>query len=250
MVAAIGSLGALAMPLLVGADQSGGSIAFVATALAATAAILVWQRWDWLALGAFLVSAPQLLLWVNGEFPDHLVLAVAVLAGFWVLYVGAALGTSCVGARWMLPFASWALLFGSCAAFAGPAYAALDNSGHQTAAVALLFAFAALQVGLGIAAIQLRIHRELGSLLVGIGIALTAIGLGAALHGPALVGGWAAASVSSPRSDRARHDARPGALERRADAARGGRLPRPGDRTHADRRGAAERALRRRRKPR
>jgi uncharacterized membrane protein len=196
VVGAIGALGALAMPLLVGADQAGGSIAFVATALAATVAILVWQRWDWLALGAFLVSVPQLLLWVNEEFHDHLVLAVAVLAGFWVLYVAAALGYELRRrAEEVLPVASWTLLFGSCAAFAGPAYAILHDSGHQTAAVALLFAFAALQVGLGIAAIRLRIHRELGALLIGLGIALTAIGLGAALHGPALVCGWAAASV-------------------------------------------------------
>jgi uncharacterized membrane protein len=196
VVGAIGSLGALAMPLLVGAQQSGGSIAFVATALAATVAILVWQRWDWLALGTFLVSVPQLLLWVNEEFHDHLVLALAVLAGFWVLYVVAALGYELRRrAEEMLPVASWTLLLGSCAAFAGPAYAILHNSGHQTAAVTLLFAFAALQVGLGIAAIRLRIHRELGSLLIGLGIALTAIALGAALHGPALVCGWAAAGV-------------------------------------------------------
>jgi hypothetical protein len=195
VVAAIGSLGALAMPLLVGVDPSGASIAFVATALVATVAILIWQRWDWLALGAYLVSAPQLLVWVHDE-RAHLVLTIAVLAGFWLLYAGAALGYELrKRAGEVLPIASWLLLFAACGAFVGPAYSVLDDAGHHTAAVVLLFVFAALQVGLGIAAIRLRIHRELGSLLVGLGIALTAIGLGEALHGPALVCGWAAASV-------------------------------------------------------
>jgi uncharacterized membrane protein len=196
VVAAIGSLGALAMPLLVGVDPSGASIAFVATALAATVGILIWQRWDWLALAAFLVSAPQLLAWVSIERGD-LVLSLAVLAGFWLLYAGAALGYELrLRAEEALPIASWLLLLGSSAAFVWPGYWILDNSGHHAAAVVLMFGFAALQVGLGIAAIRLRVHRELGALLVGLGIALTAVGLGEALHGPALVCGWAAAAVA------------------------------------------------------
>jgi uncharacterized membrane protein len=204
LVAAIGSLGALAMPLLLGeVDSSGVPIAFTAVALAATVGILIWQRWDWLALGAFLVSVPQLLVWIGDEFGwvegdphGSLALAIAVLAGFWLLYAGAALGYELRRrAEETLPIASWLLLFGSCATFVGPAYRVLDLSGHHTGAVVLLFGFAALQVGLGIAAIRLRIHRELGALLIGLGIGLSAIGLGEALHGPALVCGWAAAAV-------------------------------------------------------
>src|SRR6185312_8709148 len=74
LVAAIGSLGALLAPVLAGVDPSGASIAFVATALAATVGILVWQRWDWLALGAFAASVPQLIVWEHLERHDHLVL--------------------------------------------------------------------------------------------------------------------------------------------------------------------------------
>ena len=196
IVAAVGSLGALTAPPLVGVDPSGLSIAFVAMALAATVGILVWQRWDWLALGAFLVSAPQLGVWVAHE-DDHLVLAIAVLFGFWLLYAGAALGYELrKRVEDELPIASWLLLLGGCVTFVGLGYGVLEQTDHHTAAVVLLFAFSGLQVGMGVLAIRLRIHRELGALLVGLGIALSAFGLGAAFHGPALVVAWAAAAAA------------------------------------------------------
>jgi uncharacterized membrane protein len=196
IVAAVGSLGALASPALVGIGATGLAVAFVATALAATVGILVWRRWDWLALGAFLVSAPQLLAWAGREGGEHLVLALAVLFGFWLLYAGAALGYELRRrAEEALPVSSWLLLLGSCVTFLLPAYRQLDHAGHHTAAIVVLFAFAALQAGLGLLAIRQRIHRELGSLLIGLGIAITAFGLGEAFHGPALVVAWAAAGV-------------------------------------------------------
>ena len=65
LVASVGMLGALAAPMLVGTETDGGSIAFVALALAASVGVLLWQRWNWLALGAFLVSAPQLIAWIS-----------------------------------------------------------------------------------------------------------------------------------------------------------------------------------------
>jgi hypothetical protein len=197
VVAAIGMLGALASPAMLGVDSSGLSLAFVALALAASVGILVWQRWDWLALGAFLVSAPQLLVWAGTDGRDHLVLGIAVLASFWLLYAAAALGYELrKRAEEALPVASWFLLLGSCLTFVWPGYWLLHQADHQTAAVILLFGFAALQAGLGVFAIRLRIHRELGSLLIGLGIAIAAFGLGATFHGPALVVAWAAAAVA------------------------------------------------------
>jgi uncharacterized membrane protein len=197
VVAAVGSLGAVATPLLAGVDPSGLSIAFVAAALAATVGILVWQRWDWLALGAFFVSLVELSRWVNYDYHQHVALEIAVLAGFWLLYATAAIGYELRRRKAdALPVSSWMLLLLSSFTFAGPGYGILHVTGHQTAAVVLLFGFAAVQVALGIAAIRLRIHREIGSLMIGLGIALTAVGLGAALHGPALVCGWAAAAVA------------------------------------------------------
>src|SRR6188474_473966 len=91
LVASVGMLGALAAPMLAGAELDSGSIAFVALALAASVGVLLWQRWNWLALGAFAVSAPQLIAWLyesgfialfegeaNPNEPILLVLAVLV----------------------------------------------------------------------------------------------------------------------------------------------------------------------------
>src|SRR5205823_4331583 len=64
VVAGIGILGALLAPVLVDAGASSASLAFMAIALVAAVAVLVWQRWSWLAFGSFVVSAPQLLDWL------------------------------------------------------------------------------------------------------------------------------------------------------------------------------------------
>jgi uncharacterized membrane protein len=106
LVGSVGMLGALAAPMLVGTETDGGSIAFVALALAASVGVLLWQRWNWLALGAFAVSAPQLISWmwesqititedgVSGlAHPTLLVLAV--LAGFWSCTPPRPSATSC-----------------------------------------------------------------------------------------------------------------------------------------------------------
>src|ERR1700710_179560 len=102
LVAGVGMLGALVAPMLVGTTGEGGSIAFVAVALAASVGVLLWQRWNWLSLAAFAVSAPQLISWIyqSGFITfegvavpsESSLLVLAVLSGFWVLYAAAAFG--------------------------------------------------------------------------------------------------------------------------------------------------------------
>ena len=204
IVAAIGSLGALASPVMVGVGGTGLSIAFVAMALAATVGILVWQRWDWLALGAFVVSAPQLVAWVAIDGRDHLVLGIAVLAGFWLLYAGAALAYEL---RKRAEERCRSLPGSCCSAAASPSSAPATGSFTRPATRPPRSSCSSpsprSRSGSAILAIRLRIHRELGALLVGLGIAISAFGFGAAFHGPALVVAWAAAAAVSPRSARA-----------------------------------------------
>jgi uncharacterized membrane protein len=209
VVAAVGGLGALAAPLLVGLGVEGASLAFVAVALAANVLVLLWRRWDWLALGAFVVSAPQLLVWVGhrvqlvsfeGTLSNPGVSAVApllVLVGFWLLYAVAAIGYELrTGEREELPLTSWLLLFGGAALAVPVGYLVLEATDHHTAAILWLFGFAAVHVVLGELAIRLRVHREIGALLIGLGIVVSAFGFAQALDGPALVAAWAAEAVA------------------------------------------------------
>lgn len=198
VVAAIGSLGTLLSPPLVGA---GSSIGFVLVALAATVAILVWRRWDWLALGAFAVSAPQLLVTVTGPISFEgdaggglgVGSALPLLVAFWALYTVAAVGYQLRSrSPRALSLSSWLLLLGSCALVVGLGYGRLVNAGSEAGAVAWLFGFAAVYVALGALAFRFRVHREVGALSIALGLALTAFGFAAALDGPALVAAWAA----------------------------------------------------------
>ncbi|HEY5816431.1 MAG TPA: DUF2339 domain-containing protein [Solirubrobacterales bacterium] len=196
IVAAIGILGALLAPVLVDSGTSGLSLAFMAIALSATVGVLLWQRWDWLSLGAFLISAPQLLAWAAQNYDERLPVTLGVLIGFWALYVVAAIGYE-LRARTPdeLPIASWLLLLANVVLIAGAGYFALDQTGHPNAAVAWLLGLAGGHILLGAVALRQAINREIGSLLVAAGLGLSALGFADAVDGPALVLGWAAQAV-------------------------------------------------------
>jgi uncharacterized membrane protein len=217
LVGSVGILGALAAPMLTGTAGEGGSIAFVALALAASVGVLLWQRWNWLGLGAFAVSAPQLIAWLyesdfivlfEGEAnpTEPRLLVLAVLAGFWVLYAAAAFGYE-LRARneEKLPVSSWLLLLCS-SVFVFVAGCIVVGEDSALALNAWIFGFAAAHLVLGGAAIRFGIHREIGSLLTGGGIALGSIGLANAFNGPVLVAVWSSMAVSlafmSTRVDR------------------------------------------------
>jgi len=195
-VAAIGILGALLAPVLVDSGASGLSLAFMAIALTAAVGVLLWQRWDVLSLGAFLVSAPQLLAWFTENFNERLLATLGVLIGFWALYVVAAIGYE-LRARTTdeLPVASWLLLLANVVLIAGAGYFALDDAVRPNAAVAWLLGLAASHILLGAFALRQAINREIGLLLVAVGLGLSAFGFADALDGPALVVGWAMQAV-------------------------------------------------------
>lgn len=218
LVGSIGILGALAAPMLTGTAGEGGSIAFVALALAAGVGVLLWQRWDWLALGAFAVSAPQLIVWVaesryiglfggSGEGGEPVLLVLAVLAGFWVLYAAAAFGYELrVRGEEKLPVSSWVLLLCS-SVFVFVLGCIVINDDETLAMNAWIFGFAAAHLLLGGAAIRFGVHREIGSLLTAGGIALGSIGLANVFDGPMLVAVWSAMAAAlaymATRVDRA-----------------------------------------------
>ncbi len=195
-VAAIGILGALLAPVLVGTGPSGLSLSFMAVALAAAVGILLWQRWNELSLGAFLISAPQLVVWFVDNYDERLPLSLGVLVGFWALYVVAAIGYE-LRPRTPdeIPFASWLLLFANVVLIAGAGYFGLTQSDHPNAAVAWLLGLATGHILLGAFALRQAINREIGSLLLAVGLGLSALAFADALDGPALVIGWAIQAI-------------------------------------------------------
>jgi len=206
LVASVGILGALAAPVFAGTHIDGGTIAFVAVALAASVGVLLWQRWNWLALGAFAVSAPQLVAWIynsgfisfEGDPRPHepVALVLAVLIGFWVLYAAAALGYELrTRNRDGLPVSSSLLLLSSSVLIALLGCIVLEDS-SDLAFDAWLFGFAAAHLALGGAAIRFGVHREVGSLLIAGGICLASIGCASAFDGPVLVAAWSGASAA------------------------------------------------------
>lgn len=211
VVAAIGILGALLAPVLVGAGTSSLSLGFMAIALTAAVGVLLWQRWAWLSLGAFAVSAPQLLSWLAESYDERLAVALGVLIGFWALYVVAAFGYELrARAPGELPVDSWLLLLADVVLVAGAGYFALAETGHPSGAVAWLLGLAVSQILLGALALREAINREIGSLLVAAGMGLSAFAFADALDGPALVVGWALqAIVLAYLATRASRDAAP-----------------------------------------
>ena len=206
LVGSVGILGALAAPMLVGTADEGGSIAFVALALAAGVGVLLWQRWNWLALGAFAVSAPQLVAWIyesgfitfEGEAnpSESVLLVLAVLVGFWVLYAAAAFGYELRSRNEeKLSVSSWLLLLCSSVFVVGAGCIVIGDD-SALALNAWIFGFAAAHLLLGGAAIRFSIHREIGSLLTGGGIALGSIGLADVFDGPTLVAVWSAMAAA------------------------------------------------------
>jgi uncharacterized membrane protein len=175
LVAAIGIVGALLAPVLVDSDTSYAALGFMAVALLSAAGVLLWRRWDWLAAAAFVVSVPQLVAWLDDTYEDELAIALAVLGGFWAVYVVAAM-----------------LLLANAMLVGGAGWLMLDGTDHDDAATAWVLLVALVHVSLGAASFRGRISRDLASLLIAVGIGFSAIGLGLALSGPALVLAWAA----------------------------------------------------------
>jgi len=194
VVGGIGILGALLGPVLVGAGPSSLSLAFMALALVAAVAVLVWQRWAWLAFGSFLASVPQLLAWLDNE-RDHVVPALTVLILFWVLYVVAALAHEIRVPTPTLRASSAVLLVADVVLVAGAGWALLHDRGLTAEATTWVLGVAAAHLAIGVATLRGRISREIGTLLIAIATALSAIGFALALSGPALVVGWAVHAV-------------------------------------------------------
>jgi hypothetical protein len=194
VIAALGIVGSLLAPVMVDAPSTGTTIALLFTITAASGAVLVWQRWDWLAVATLVIATPQWVQWLfeTGSAAGMLV----ALCAF-----GAAGILVAVGFELRLPHAdlrasSSMLLAGNAIVLAAAGYLALDADGHTTLGHAWLGGMAALHLVLGLAgSSSKRISHDLQLLVLAIGVLLADVAFAAIVSGPLLAIGWAGSSI-------------------------------------------------------
>ena len=196
-VAALGIVGALLSPVLVGAGTTDGALAFMAVALLSSVGVLVWRRWDWLAPAAFLVSTPQLFAWIADGEPAAA--ALAVLAAFGALYAGAAVGYEVRVPASGLRASSSTLFLANALVVSSAGYLTLNQLGARPGGGdAWIAAVAVVHLALGawaLAGRRVEVSRPIAILLVSAGVLLGDVAFGLAASGPLLAGGWAVGSA-------------------------------------------------------
>ena len=191
-IGALGILGALLAPVLAAAPFDGATIALLLVASSAAAALLVWQRWDWLALAAFAVTTPQWAAWLSHAHASGTV--VVVLSAFGVLTVVTAIGFELRCRAVALRASSALLLAANAFVLAAGGWLALGGGAGAAAWLAGLAA-AHAAVGLGGARLR-RVSHEIRMEALVLGVVLADLAFAAAANGPVLTLGWAASVVA------------------------------------------------------
>src|SRR3954452_4752197 len=66
-IALLGIVGAIPSPALTDAGFDAGAMAFLAVAVACATAVVLWRRWNWLALAGFAAATPQWIAYLAHE---------------------------------------------------------------------------------------------------------------------------------------------------------------------------------------
>ncbi len=195
-IGALGVVGALLAPMLVGADLlDTGTLLLVAVATASATGVLLCQRWNWLAYATAAVATPQWLWWLAGEDREPIA-AIAVLVGFGLLGLAAAAGFELRSREPGLRGSAVVLLALNALVLAGAGWSVLDGSGHETAAHGWLVALALAHLAAGlVGARSRRVSRELALVAGSLGVILADVAFGTLANGPVLAIGWAASAA-------------------------------------------------------
>ena len=192
-IGALGILGALAAPLLVGAPLDDATLALVWVVAMAAAVVVVACGWDWLGAAAATLTTMQWVGWLlDASRPEADV--VVMLSAFGLLTAATALACAARGASgW-----AWPVLTGNAVVLGIAGYAALESD-------LWLAALGAVHLAAGLAGMRTgRIPRELSVMVATLGV--VALDVAFALHfsGLVLVAGWSAVAVGFvAASDRA-----------------------------------------------
>ena len=195
VVAALSIGGALLSPLLVDAGTSDYVTGFILITLACAVGVLTLRRWNWLAVGCFVITVPQLLLWGAGK-PGPLALAVA-MAAYALVNAGAALGYELrVKSERLRPSSTLLVLGGGLVTAAG-GYYGLRHDGYGDLAGWWVAAVAVAHLVAGMWALHSpRVGHEIALVTLGAGTVLADIAFGTIGDGPFVAAGWAVSAVA------------------------------------------------------
>ncbi len=195
-IAALGILGAVLAPALVGAHPSVVLVGFLFAATASAVGVLVWQRWTWLAFATFGIATLQWVAWIRFEQPGAAA-ALVVLLGFGVLAVGAAVGFELRTRSASLSVASHVLLVLNALVLAWAGWSALSEAAGDTAGHLWLAGLAVVHLAVAVAGRRLaRVSHELVLAAAALGIVLADVAFASAVGGLPLVAGWVVSGVA------------------------------------------------------
>ncbi len=189
-IGALGIVGALLAPVLAGAPSTGTTLTLLWIAAASGAAVLVSQRWNWLALAVFAVALAQWAHWLSGSDPSTAGILLALCA-FGAVNVAAAIGFELRVPAAKLRPASAMLLTLNAMTLALAGWFALDAAGATGVGRAWLGALAAAHIAVGLTTRATRINRDVRLLALVLGVVLADVTAGLTLEGVVLAGAFA-----------------------------------------------------------
>ena len=184
-IGALGIVGALLAPILAGAPQTATTLALLWLAAASGAAVLVWQRWNWLACAVFAIALAQWGWWLADGDPAAGAI-VLVLCAFGGVNAAAAIGFELRVPAARLRAASALLLTANAMTLALAGWFALDGAGATNAGRVWLGGLAAAHIAVGLATRSTRINRDVRLLALVLGVVLADVTAGLMLEGAVL----------------------------------------------------------------
>ena len=195
-IAGLGILGAVASPVLVGADLGPATATFLFIATASAVGVVLWQRWTWLAFATFLLATPQWVAWLVFETPGTPEILVTLLA-FGALGVLAAVGFELRTRTETVDHAPHLLLALNALVLASVGWGALSEAAGDAAGHAWLAGLAVAHLAGAVAGRRTAgVSLDLTLAAAVLGVALADIAFASVVDGLPLVAGWAASGVA------------------------------------------------------
>jgi uncharacterized membrane protein len=192
-VAGLGIGGTVLSPLLDGAFDA-TSMALLAVAAGSAAAVMVWKRWPWLAVGVSTLTLAQVSLWAAGRPADAKL--VAVLCVFAALNLALTLGYELRdSSAEVQPCAVVLVPFGALVLGALGYYGLPHGPGELPGGIWLGALAAAHAVTAAGAVLLRRASDEIVLVLLGAAVVLADVAFGSLGNGWVLGVGWAASSL-------------------------------------------------------